>query len=100
MELTNAAVAEALDGLPPVTLIALRVSLAALLLPAVVRWQGHRLPRDRASWRLLAEIGGRGGGSGLDAIPGETDVHGAVGAPLAMAAVPEPPEPPDPSAAC
>ena len=43
----------ALDDLPPVTLIALRVSLAALILLAVVRWQGHRLPRDRASWRLL-----------------------------------------------
>ena len=43
----------ALDGLPPVTLIALRVSLAALVLLAVVRWQGHRLPRDSASWRAL-----------------------------------------------
>jgi len=43
----------ALDGLPPVTLIALRVSLAAVVLLAVVRWQGHRLPRDLASWRDL-----------------------------------------------
>ncbi|MGF1591905.1 MAG: DMT family transporter [Kiloniellaceae bacterium] len=43
----------ALDGLPPVTLIAVRVSLAALLLLAVVRWQGHRLPHDRATWRRL-----------------------------------------------
>jgi drug/metabolite transporter (DMT)-like permease len=43
----------ALDGLPPVTLIALRVSLAAAVLLAVVRWQGHRLPRDLTSWRAL-----------------------------------------------
>ena len=43
----------ALDGLPPVTLIALRVSLAAAVLLAVVRWQGHCLPRDLASWRAL-----------------------------------------------
>ena len=43
----------ALDGLPPVTLIALRVSLAAAVLLAVVRWQDHRLPRDLASWRDL-----------------------------------------------
>ena len=43
----------ALDGLPPVTLIALRVSLAAVVLLAVVRWQGHRLPRDLTSWRAF-----------------------------------------------
>src|SRR3546814_635315 len=43
----------ALDGLPPVTLIALRVTLAAAVLLAVARWQGHRLPRDGATWRLL-----------------------------------------------
>jgi drug/metabolite transporter (DMT)-like permease len=43
----------ALDGLPPVTLIALRVGLAALLLLAVVAWQGHKLPRDPATWGWL-----------------------------------------------
>lgn len=43
----------ALDDLPPVTLIALRVIIAAAVLLAVVRWQGHRLPRDGAAWRLL-----------------------------------------------
>src|SRR3546814_8772010 len=43
----------ALTDLPPVTLIALRVSLATLLLLAAVRWQGHRLPRDGATWRRL-----------------------------------------------
>lgn len=43
----------ALEGLPPVTLIALRCSLAAVVLLAVVHWQGHRLPRDLATWRPL-----------------------------------------------
>ena len=43
----------ALESLPPVTLIALRVSLAALVLLAVVAWRGQHLPRDPASWRQL-----------------------------------------------
>lgn len=43
----------ALEGLPPVTLIALRVVLAAAVLLAVVRWQKHRLPRDAGLWRQL-----------------------------------------------
>lgn len=43
----------ALDGLPPASLMALRVGLAALILLAVARWQGHSLPRDAASWRAL-----------------------------------------------
>jgi len=43
----------ALQGLPPVTLIALRVSLAAGVLLAVVAWRGQRLPRDLGTWRLL-----------------------------------------------
>ena len=43
-------IAVALDGLPPVTLMALRVSLAAALLLLVARWQGRRLPRDPATW--------------------------------------------------
>lgn len=41
----------ALEGLPPLTLIALRVSLAALLLYLVARWRGHNLPADPAIWR-------------------------------------------------
>ena len=41
----------ALEGLPPLTLIALRVSLAALLLYLVARWRGHQLPRDGVTWR-------------------------------------------------
>jgi len=43
----------ALVGLPPVTLIALRVGLAAPLLLAAVAWQGHKLPRDLDAWRQL-----------------------------------------------
>ncbi len=41
----------ALEGLPPLTLIALRVSLAALLLYLVARWRGHHLPHDGTTWR-------------------------------------------------
>lgn len=43
----------ALEDLPPLTLIALRVALAAAVLLAVVRWQGHRLPRHGTTWRQL-----------------------------------------------
>ena len=43
----------ALEGLPPLTLIALRVSLAAALLYLVARWKGHHLPTDPAIWRQL-----------------------------------------------
>lgn len=41
----------ALESFPPLTLIAMRVSLAALLLYGVARWKGHRLPTDLAIWR-------------------------------------------------
>ena len=43
----------AVAEIPPATLIAVRVTLAALLLLALMRWQGHRLPRDARSWRWL-----------------------------------------------
>jgi len=43
----------ALDSLPPLTLMAIRVGLAALVLLPVMAWQGHRLPRDPATWRQL-----------------------------------------------
>ena len=45
----NFAVAE----IPPVTLIALRVSIAALFLVGVIAMRGERLPRDGTSWRML-----------------------------------------------
>jgi drug/metabolite transporter (DMT)-like permease len=43
----------ALDNLPPLTLMAIRVGLAALVLMPVVILQGHRLPRDPVIWRQL-----------------------------------------------
>lgn len=43
----------ALEGLPPVSLIALRVSLAAAVLLAVVAWRRQRLPRDPGTWGHL-----------------------------------------------
>lgn len=42
-----------LETIPPVTLIALRVSIAAALLLLILRWQGYRLPRDGKTWRNL-----------------------------------------------
>src|SRR4030081_3547073 len=37
--------------IPPITLIAARTSIAGLLLLAIMRWRGVRVPRDAASWR-------------------------------------------------
>ena len=44
----------ALADIPPVTLIAVRVGIAAALLLAVLKAQGGGLPRDGRTWRLLA----------------------------------------------
>src|SRR3954464_13262610 len=35
----------------PITLIAARTTIAGLLLLAIMRWRGVRLPRDGATWR-------------------------------------------------
>jgi drug/metabolite transporter (DMT)-like permease len=43
----------AVATLPPVTLIAMRVSLAAIFLVMVMRLQGARFPRDRGTWQML-----------------------------------------------
>ena len=43
----------ALEDIPPVTLIASRVSLAALFLLGVMHWRGERLPTDRRTWRMM-----------------------------------------------
>src|SRR5690606_5676983 len=43
----------ALAEIPPVTLIAIRVGLAAAFLLAILRGQGGALPRDGRTWRLL-----------------------------------------------
>jgi len=41
----------ALASVPPLTLIAVRVAVAALLLLAVVRMRGEHLPTDGATWQ-------------------------------------------------
>lgn len=43
----------AVETIPPLTLIAIRVGVAALLLGAVAAWQGASLPKDGATWRAL-----------------------------------------------
>ncbi|TAG06152.1 MAG: EamA family transporter [Betaproteobacteria bacterium] len=43
----------ALGSIPPTTLMAFRVALAALFLLAVMRFRGERLPTDSLSWRRL-----------------------------------------------
>lgn len=43
----------AVAEIPPVTLIAARVSIAALFLTALCLWRGHRLPADALTWRRL-----------------------------------------------
>lgn len=43
----------ALETLPPVTLIALRATIAMLFLLAVMRLRRQRLPRDGRIWRQL-----------------------------------------------
>ena len=37
--------------IPPITLIAGRTAIAGLLLLAIMRWRGIRMPRDLATWR-------------------------------------------------
>lgn len=39
------------ETIPPITLIAARTSIAGLMLLAVMRWRGLRLPLDAESWR-------------------------------------------------
>lgn len=43
----------AVASIPPVSLIAMRVGIAAVFLLAVMRLQGERLPKDAATWRML-----------------------------------------------
>src|SRR3954465_1174890 len=67
----------------PITLIAARTAIAGLLLLAIMRWRGVRLPRDGATWRrfllqaclnsvipwTLLAWGERSVDAGLSAIP-------------------------------
>lgn len=41
------------ETIPPLTLITARTLIAGLVLLAVIRWRGLRLPRDPATWRLF-----------------------------------------------
>ncbi len=43
--------------LPPLTLVAVRLTLAALMLQAALPLLGHRLPRDTRVWRAFAGMG-------------------------------------------
>lgn len=43
----------AVETIPPITLIASRVFIAAIFLSAIVVWKDERLPRDGHTWRLL-----------------------------------------------
>ncbi len=46
----------AVADIPPITLIAVRVTLAAIFLLTVLRWQNERLPAGAANWgRLLVQ---------------------------------------------
>lgn len=46
----------ALKALPPVTLVAVRLSIAAALLTVWLRWQGKRLPRSGRAWGFFIAI--------------------------------------------
>ena len=43
----------AVDTIPPVTLVAARVSIGAVFLLAIIAWQGDRLPNDGRTWGRL-----------------------------------------------
>src|ERR1035437_6715078 len=50
----------AIDTVPPVTMVAARVTVAALLLVLLARMRGYALPHDRATWAgffVQAQIG-------------------------------------------
>ena len=42
------------ETIPPVTLIAGRTLIAAVLLLALARWRGLTLPRDATTWRRFS----------------------------------------------
>ncbi|HQV30636.1 MAG TPA: DMT family transporter [Calditrichia bacterium] len=47
----------AIHEVPPVTVAALRVSLATLPLFLLLKWQGKKLPRDRQIWKHFFVVG-------------------------------------------
>src|SRR5688572_19035928 len=50
-------VAVALWELPPITIVALRVSIAAIVLHVVIRMMGLTLPMTRAAWMSFLIMG-------------------------------------------
>jgi drug/metabolite transporter (DMT)-like permease len=47
----------AVTGLPPLTIVVLRVGIAALILNVVIRLMGLRMPGDRRSWAAFLVMG-------------------------------------------
>jgi drug/metabolite transporter (DMT)-like permease len=47
----------ALEALPPLTLVVLRVGLAAIILNLAIRLIGLRMPRDRRTWAAFCAMG-------------------------------------------
>lgn len=45
------------ETIPPLTFVFLRLSIAGVLVYAVLRWQGLKLPRDRSLWLAMGFIG-------------------------------------------
>ncbi|MBL4721104.1 MAG: DMT family transporter, partial [Alphaproteobacteria bacterium] len=43
----------AVGSIPPITLIAVRVSLAAIFLFLILMWKREQLPKDARTWRRL-----------------------------------------------
>lgn len=43
--------------IPPMTFVFFRVGIAAVLIYAVIRWQGLKVPRDRTIWLKLGFVG-------------------------------------------
>jgi len=43
----------AIETIPPVTLIAVRVTVAAVFLIIVMQYRGEQLPKERSTWRML-----------------------------------------------
>lgn len=43
----------AVETIPPVTLIAMRVTIAAVVLTAIAHWRGATFPRDGRTWKML-----------------------------------------------
>lgn len=78
----------AVASIPPLTIVAVRVALGALLLLAVARARGVRLPRGRATWLRCAAIAAVGNVAPFALIAwGEARIDSALAA-ILMSTVP------------